>query len=48
VVASIVESPDISSRTAHIRSKTNPTFSRLLGTQIKKRGTRPTLQQAKI
>jgi hypothetical protein len=30
VVASIVESPDISSRTVHIRSKTNPTFSRLL------------------
>jgi hypothetical protein len=44
VVASIVESPGISSRTAHIRSKTNPTFSRLLGTQIKERGTRPTLQ----
>jgi hypothetical protein len=48
VVASIVESPDISSRTAHIRSKTNPTFSRLLGTRIKERGTRPTLLRAKI
>jgi hypothetical protein len=48
VVASIVESPDISSRTAHIRSKTNPIFSRLLGTQIKERGTQPTLQRAKI
>jgi hypothetical protein len=45
VVASIVESPSISSRTANIRSKTNPTFSRLLGTQIKERGTRPTLQR---
>jgi hypothetical protein len=48
VVASIVESLYISSRTAHIRSKTNPTFSRLLGTQIKERGPRPSLQQAKI
>jgi hypothetical protein len=48
VGASTVESPDISSRTAHIRSKINPTFSSPLGTQIKERGTRPTLQRARI
>jgi hypothetical protein len=48
VVASIVESPDISSRTARIQSKINPTFSRPLGTQVKERGTRPILQQARI
>ena len=48
VVASIVESPGILSRTAHIQSKTNPTFSKLLGTQIKERGTRPIFLRAKI
>jgi hypothetical protein len=46
--ASTVESPDISSRTAHIQSRTNPTFSSPVGTQIKERGTRPTLQRARI
>jgi hypothetical protein len=39
VGASAVESLDVSSRTAHIRSKINPTFSSPLGTQIKERGT---------
>ena len=48
VVASTVGSPDISSRTAHTRSKINPTFSRLLGTQVKQRETWLTLQRARI
>jgi hypothetical protein len=38
VAALIVESLGISSKTAHIRSKTNQTFNRLPGTQIKERG----------
>jgi hypothetical protein len=46
--ASIVESPDTSSRTAHTRSKIKPTFNRTLGIQTKERGTRPILQWAKI
>jgi hypothetical protein len=47
VVASIVESLSISLRTVHIQSKTNPTFGRPLGTQIKEKGTRPTLLREK-
>jgi hypothetical protein len=43
LVASIVESPDTSSRTAHTRSKIKPIFSRILGTPTKERGTQPTL-----
>jgi hypothetical protein len=37
--ASIVESPDTSSRTTHIRSKIKPTFSRTLEIQTNERGT---------
>jgi hypothetical protein len=47
LVASIVESLDTSSRTAHIRSKIKPTFNRTLGTPTKGRGTRPVLQRAR-
>jgi hypothetical protein len=48
LVASIVASLDISSKTAHIRSRTNRTFNRLPRTQIKERETRPILQRVKI
>ena len=48
LVASIVESPDTSSRTAHNRSKIKPTFSRTLEIQTNERGTWPTLQRARI
>jgi hypothetical protein len=48
VAALIVASLDISSNTAPIRSRTNQTFNRLLGTQIKERETWPTLQWAKL
>jgi hypothetical protein len=48
LVASIVESPDTSSRTAHTRSKIKPIFNRTLGTPTKERGTRPILQRARI
>jgi hypothetical protein len=48
LVASTVESPDISSRTAHTRSKIKPIFSRILGTPTKERGTQPIFQQARI
>jgi hypothetical protein len=44
LVASIVESPNTSSMTAHTRSNIKPIFSRILGTQTKERGTQPTLQ----
>jgi hypothetical protein len=48
VAASIVTSSDISSKTAPTRSRTNQTFNRLPGTQIKERETQPTLQRAEI
>ena len=48
LVASIVESPDTSSRTAHTRSKIKPIYNRTLGTPTKERGTRLILQRARI
>jgi hypothetical protein len=48
LVASIVESPDTPSRTAHTRSKIKPIFSRILGTPTKERGTRLIPQRARI
>jgi hypothetical protein len=48
VAALIVVSLGISSKTAPTRSRTNQTFNRLPGTQIKERETWPTLQRAKL
>jgi hypothetical protein len=48
LVASTVESPDTSSRTAHTGSKIKPISSRILGTPIKERGTQLILQCARI
>jgi hypothetical protein len=48
LVASTVESPDTSSRTAHTRSKIKPISNRTLGTPTKERGTRLIPQRAKI
>jgi hypothetical protein len=48
LVASIMESPDTSSRTSHTQSKIKPIFNRILGTQTKEKGTQPTLQRARI
>jgi hypothetical protein len=48
LVASIVESPDTSSRTAHTRSKIKPIPNRTLGTPTKERGTQLILQRARI
>jgi hypothetical protein len=47
LVASTVESPDTSSRTAHTRSKIKPTSNRTLGTPTKERGTWLILQRAR-
>jgi hypothetical protein len=46
LVASIVDSPDTSSRTAHTRSKIKPISNRTLGTPTKERGIRLILQRA--
>jgi hypothetical protein len=48
LVASIVESPNTSSRTAHTQSKIKLISNRTLRTPTKERGTRPILQQAII
>jgi hypothetical protein len=48
LAALIVESLDISSRTAHTRSKIKPIFSRILGTRINERETWLTLPRARI
>jgi hypothetical protein len=48
LVASIVESPDTSSRTAHTQRKIKPISNRTLGTPTKERGTELIIERARI
>jgi hypothetical protein len=48
VIASIMESPDTSSRTAHTQTKIKTISNRTLRTPTKEKGTRPILQRARI